>query len=104
MLLFHAFVPTSYPQVNYFLQLYPICGYKWIDRKVPRCAKTDTLKLRLSAEEKEAFQDAAKLSGIALSAWMRERLRRAATRELEDAGREIAFLRTRDMSREYISI
>jgi uncharacterized protein (DUF1778 family) len=59
-------------------------------------SKTDTLKLRLSSEEKEAFQDAAKLSGIALSAWIRERLRRTATRELEDAGREIAFLRTKD--------
>ena len=34
-------------------------------------SKTDTLKLRLSSEEKEAFQDAAKLSGIALSAWIR---------------------------------
>ena len=59
-------------------------------------SKTDTLKLRLSAQEKEAFQEAAKLSGIALSAWIRERLRRIATRELEDAGREIAFLRTKD--------
>jgi uncharacterized protein (DUF1778 family) len=59
-------------------------------------SKTDTLKLRLSSEEEEAFQEAAKLSGIALSAWVRERLRRTATRELEDAGREIAFLRTRN--------
>jgi uncharacterized protein (DUF1778 family) len=59
-------------------------------------SRTDTLKLRLSSEEKEAFQEAAKLSGIALSAWIRERLRRTATRELEDAGREIAFLRTKD--------
>lgn len=56
-------------------------------------SKTDTLKLRLSPAEKQAFQDAADLSGIAVSAWIRERLRRAATRELEDAGREIAFLR-----------
>jgi hypothetical protein len=59
-------------------------------------SKSDTLKLRLTAEEKEAFQEAAKLSGIALSAWIRERLRRTATRELEDAGREIAFLKNRD--------
>ena len=58
-------------------------------------SKTDTLKLRLSAEEKQAFQEASELSGIALSAWIRERLRRAATRELEDAGREIAFLRSK---------
>ena len=59
-------------------------------------SKTDTLKLRLSAAEKRAFQDAAELSGIAVSAWIRERLRRAATRELEDAGRQIAFLHAGD--------
>jgi uncharacterized protein (DUF1778 family) len=58
--------------------------------------KTDLLQLRLSPREKKAFQDAAELSGIAVSAWIRERLRRAATRELEDAGREIAFLHAKD--------
>jgi predicted HicB family RNase H-like nuclease len=54
--------------------------------------KTATFKLRLTEREKKAFQDAAELSGISLAAWMRDRLRRSATRELEDAGREIAFL------------
>ena len=58
--------------------------------------RKETLKRRRSAEAKEAFQEAAEVSGIALSAWIRERLRRTATRELEDAGREIAFLRTKD--------
>jgi hypothetical protein len=53
--------------------------------------KTDVMQIRLSPAEKESFQSA-ELSGIALSAWMRERLRRAATRELEGAGREIPFL------------
>jgi uncharacterized protein (DUF1778 family) len=61
-------------------------------------AKTETVKLRLTDREKIAFQDAAELSGIALSAWMRERLRRAATRELEDAAKEIAFLHHKDKS------
>jgi len=55
-------------------------------------AKTATFKVRLTDHEKKAFQDAADLSGISVAAWMRDRLRRAATRELEDAGREIAFL------------
>jgi hypothetical protein len=41
---------------------------------------------------KIAFRDAARIAGIPMSAWVRERLRRAATRELEDAGREVAFL------------
>jgi len=58
-------------------------------------AKSGLVQLRLSPLEKQAFQDAAELSGISLSAWVRERLRRAATRELEDAGREIAFLHSR---------
>lgn len=58
-------------------------------------AKTDSLKFRIQPTEKEAFQQAAALSGIALSAWIRERLRRAATKELEDAGRDVPFLRRR---------
>jgi len=51
------------------------------------------MQIRLSPQEKEGFQLAAQISGISLSAWMRERLRRAAIRELEDAGREVPFLR-----------
>lgn len=54
--------------------------------------KTETLQIRLQAKEKEAFEIAAKMSGIALSAWVRERLRRSAIRELEEAGRQIPFL------------
>ena len=50
------------------------------------------LELRLDVTEKEAFWDAAKLSGMALSVWVRERLRRAARKELEDADRPVAFL------------
>jgi uncharacterized protein (DUF1778 family) len=55
--------------------------------------KSDLMQLRLSPEEKEAFQLAANLAGIGLSAWVRERLRWAATRELENAGRQIPFLK-----------
>lgn len=65
------------------------------------CMKTMTLQIRLQPAEKEAFEKAAELSGIALSAWVRERLRAAAIRELEGAGQTAAFvpripLRTRD--------
>lgn len=55
-------------------------------------AKTAFVKIRLSETEKEGFETAADLAGISLSAWMRERLRRAAIRELEDAGRPVAFV------------
>ena len=53
--------------------------------------KTDTLKLRLSAAEKEGFQKAAELAGVALSAWIRERLRGAARRELTESGIQVPF-------------
>lgn len=52
----------------------------------------DILHIRLQPLEKQAFTDAADLAGIDLSSWVRERLRRAAVRELEDAALPIAFL------------
>ncbi len=55
-------------------------------------AKSETLIVRVTPEEKRAFKEAAELSGIPLSAWMRERIRRAARIELEDAGRQVAFV------------
>lgn len=55
--------------------------------------KGDYLEVRLDAEEKQAFRDAADLAGIGLSTWVRERLRVVARKELEDAGRTVAFLR-----------
>jgi hypothetical protein len=48
--------------------------------------------LRLAPSEKQGFSDAAELAGVPLAAWVRERLRRAARRELEEAGMAIPFL------------
>lgn len=56
--------------------------------------KTDWIKLRLEPAEKQAFEQAAKLAGVGLSAWVRERLRRSAIRELGEAGQQIAFLQS----------
>jgi uncharacterized protein YodC (DUF2158 family) len=50
------------------------------------------LEVRLEVSEKQAFKDAAELSGLGLSTWVRERLRQVARRELEEAGRKVAFL------------
>lgn len=61
-------------------------------KKAAQRLKVEILKVRLEPAEKKAFQDAADIAGIPLSAWFRERARRAAVRELEDAGRRIAFL------------
>jgi len=53
---------------------------------------TDYLEVRLETSEKRAFRDAAELAGLPLSAWVRERLRKIARKELEEAGRSVAFL------------
>ena len=50
------------------------------------------LRIRVSDTEKEAFEHAATIAGISVSAWARERLRRAAVRDLQDASRPIPFL------------
>jgi predicted HicB family RNase H-like nuclease len=50
------------------------------------------LQVRVADAEKQAFEEAASLSGLALSAWVRERLRLVAAKELETAGRPVAFL------------
>jgi hypothetical protein len=51
------------------------------------------IELRLSSTEKQAFKDAAELSGMALATWVRDRLRKATIRELEKADRPIAFVK-----------
>lgn len=54
--------------------------------------KTEILQIRVSDTEKEGFELAAALAGISLSSWVRERLRLAAIRELEGAGRRVPFV------------
>ena len=53
--------------------------------------KEELLQVRLSATEKLAFEEAAELTGLALSAWVRERLRRIAAVELTEAGKTVPF-------------
>lgn len=55
--------------------------------------KSENIKLRVKPEEKKAFLEAAEIAGIDLSTWIRERLRRSARVELQEAGREIPFFR-----------
>jgi hypothetical protein len=57
-----------------------------------RQPKDQLLQLRVGALEKQGFEDAAAVTGLGLSAWVRERLRRAAIKDLEEAGRPVAFL------------
>lgn len=54
--------------------------------------RTELMQLRVQPDEKSSFQEAADIAGLPLSAWVRERLRRAARIELTDADRSVAFL------------
>lgn len=54
--------------------------------------KTGRLELRMTPAEKQAFQEAADLAGLTLSAWARVRLRRCAKSELQAEGRRVPFL------------
>lgn len=51
--------------------------------------KTEMLKIRVESSEKQAFEGAAGLVGMPLSAWVRMNLRKAAVREYEEAGKRI---------------
>jgi predicted HicB family RNase H-like nuclease len=53
----------------------------------------ELMQVRLDPTEREAFKDAAALAGVPLSAWVRERLRQAALKELRAAEHPIAFLK-----------
>lgn len=55
--------------------------------------RNEDLLVKLLADEKEAFKDAASLAGVSLSTWVRERLRQVAIRELQSASQPIAFLK-----------
>ena len=63
-------------------------------RKSSAQTKSESVLLRMETREKEGFAEAAELAGIPLAVWMRERLRMAATKELESAGRGVPYLKT----------
>jgi predicted HicB family RNase H-like nuclease len=63
-------------------------------KKAANERKASVTQIRLQPSEKEGFAEAAQLAGLSLSAWMRERLRIAAKKELEQFGKTAVFLRT----------
>lgn len=58
--------------------------------------KGEQILVRLMPSEKRAFRVAAELSGITLSSWIRERLRREARKELMEANMPVDFLELRE--------
>lgn len=75
-----------------------ICPYHTAMKKMGRpkkksdAVKSSWLEVRCEESEREAFRAAAEASGLGMSAWIRERLRRAARKELEDMNLPVAFL------------
>lgn len=61
-------------------------------RKTEDDRKSESLLLRLGSREKQGFADAARVAGIPLTVWIRERLRNASAKELKDANIPVAFL------------
>lgn len=55
--------------------------------------KTVRVVLRVSPEEKETLESAAQLANLDLSPWMRSRLLRDASLELESRGKDVPHLR-----------
>lgn len=47
--------------------------------------------IRVSAEEKQAFERVAEIAGMGLSSWARQRLRAATTKELGAVGEKAQF-------------
>jgi len=55
--------------------------------------KTRYLQVRVTDPEKAAFDAAAELAGLDMSAWVRERLRAVARTELEGYGKAVSFIK-----------
>ena len=61
-------------------------------KKLEGESKTRFLQVRLLELERDGFAEAARLAGIPLSSWVRERLRVVARKELEEFGKTVDFL------------
>ena len=55
-------------------------------------SKKQFLQVRLLDSERDGFAEAARLAGIPLSTWVRERLRVIARKELKDYGKTADFI------------
>ncbi len=75
-----------------FLFVRTIDGMNKRRRVQKKNTREEYLEVRLDSKEKQAFKDAAELAGVALSAWVRLRLREAARKELRESGRTVAFM------------
>jgi hypothetical protein len=61
-------------------------------KKSSDALQTQSLDVRVTDGEKQAFKDAAELAGMPVSVWVRDRLRAVSRKELDNAGQPVAFL------------
>lgn len=54
--------------------------------------KDYNLQVRLTQAERDTLKVAAQAAGLSVSAWLRDRLRRAARTELQSSGLKVPFL------------
>ena len=54
--------------------------------------KTEILQVRVTASEKPTFERAAEISGLSISSWVRERLRKSSRLELQSSGVKVPFM------------
>lgn len=59
-------------------------------------AREANILIRLSEDEKAAFEEAARVGGLSTSSWIRQKLRTAALEELRALGMQVAFLQSVD--------
>ena len=64
-----------------------IIGMEIIRRKLGKRRHSKELRARLRPEQDDLIREAAGIAGITLSDWMRERLTKAARREIAEARR-----------------
>ena len=55
--------------------------------------RENQLNVRVDDDENIAFEEAAEIAGISMSAWVRQQLRLAAMQELSRVGRRAPFLK-----------
>ena len=54
--------------------------------------KPEILQVRVTASEKSTFERAAEISGLSISSWVRERLRKSSRLELQSSGVKVPFM------------
>lgn len=50
------------------------------------------LQVRMPVSERDSYKAAAEVSGLSVSSWVRDRLRKASRQELQSAGIKVPFL------------